>query len=50
VVILDTTIVNVALPALRADLGASVRGLQWVVDGYLLMFAALLSPAGRLPI
>jgi DHA2 family methylenomycin A resistance protein-like MFS transporter len=35
-VILDTTIVNVALPALRADLGASVSGLQWVVDGYLL--------------
>ncbi|MFY9806310.1 MAG: hypothetical protein WCC38_10345 [Pseudonocardiaceae bacterium] len=41
-VILDTTIVKVALPALREDFGTSVSGLQWVVDGYLLMFAALL--------
>jgi MFS transporter, DHA2 family, methylenomycin A resistance protein len=47
-VILDTTIVNVALPALRADLGASVSGLQWVVDSYLLMFAALLLSGGTL--
>jgi DHA2 family methylenomycin A resistance protein-like MFS transporter len=47
-VILDTTIVNVALPALRADLGASVAGLQWVVDGYLLMLAALLLSGGVL--
>ncbi len=47
-VILDTTIVNVALPALRADLGAGLRGLQWVVDGYLLMFAALLLSGGTL--
>jgi DHA2 family methylenomycin A resistance protein-like MFS transporter len=47
-VILDTTIVNVALPALRVDLGASVAGLQWVVDGYLLMLAALLLSGGVL--
>lgn len=47
-VILDTTIVNVALPALRTDLGASVSGLQWVVDGYLLMLAALLLTGGVL--
>jgi MFS family permease len=47
-VILDTTIVNVALPALRVDLGASVSGLQWVVDGYLLMFASLLLTGGVL--
>jgi DHA2 family methylenomycin A resistance protein-like MFS transporter len=47
-VILDTTIVNVALPALRVDLSASVRGLQWVVDGYLLMLAALLLTGGVL--
>ena len=48
-VILDTTIVNVALPALREDLGATVSGLQWVVDGYLLgMFAALLLSGGVL--
>jgi len=47
-VILDATIVNVALPALRADLHASVSGLQWVVDGYLLMLAALLLSGGVL--
>ncbi len=47
-VILDTTIVNVALPTLRADLGASVSGLQWVIDGYLLTFAALLLSGGAL--
>jgi len=47
-VILDTTIVNVALPALRVDLRASVSGLQWVVDSYLLMLAALLLSGGAL--
>ena len=47
-VILDTTIVNVALPALRADFGSTVGGLQWVVDGYLLMLAALLLSGGAL--
>jgi MFS transporter, DHA2 family, methylenomycin A resistance protein len=45
-VILDTTIVNVALTALRVDLRASVSGLQWVVDSYLLMLAALLLSGG----
>ncbi len=47
-VILDTTIVNVALPALRVGLYASVSGLQWVVDGYLLMLAALVLSGGVL--
>ena len=47
-VILDNTIVNVALPALHHDLGASVTGLQWVVDGYLLMLAAGLLTGGAL--
>jgi Major Facilitator Superfamily len=47
-VILDTTIVNVALPAMRADLHADVSGLQWVVDAYLLMLAALLLTGGVL--
>jgi DHA2 family methylenomycin A resistance protein-like MFS transporter len=47
-VILDSTIVNVALPALRDDLGSSVSGLQWVVDGYLLVLAALLLTGGAL--
>ncbi|HET6865684.1 MAG TPA: MFS transporter, partial [Solirubrobacteraceae bacterium] len=31
---LDTTIVNVALPAIRTSLDASVSGLQWVIDAY----------------
>ncbi|TDQ01555.1 MFS transporter [Labedaea rhizosphaerae] len=47
-VILDTTIVNAALPALRADLGADVTGLQWVVDGYMLVLAAGLLSGGAL--
>lgn len=46
--ILDTTIVNVALPAIARGLGATVTGLQWVVDGYTLVFAALLLTAGAL--
>jgi EmrB/QacA subfamily drug resistance transporter len=45
---LDTTIVNVALPDLTRELGASTRGLQWIVDGYNLAFAALVLAAGSL--
>ncbi|HEU0087258.1 MAG TPA: MFS transporter [Pseudonocardiaceae bacterium] len=48
VVTLDAVVVNVALPSIRADLGGGVAGLQWVVDGYPLMFAALLLTAGLL--
>jgi MFS family permease len=44
---LDAVVVNVALPSIRRDLGGGITGLQWVVDGYTLMFAALLS-AGSL--
>ncbi|WP_078911211.1 DHA2 family efflux MFS transporter permease subunit [Streptomyces sp. NRRL WC-3742] len=47
-VFLDTTVVNVALPDLRDDLGADVSGLQWVVDSYLLTFSCLLLGAGAL--
>jgi len=47
-VLLDTTVVNVALPAIRDDLGASVSQLQWVVNGYTLVLAALLLSAGAL--
>jgi EmrB/QacA subfamily drug resistance transporter len=43
---LDTTIVNVALPALVRQLGATTTGLQWVVDAYNLVFAALVLAAG----
>jgi DHA2 family methylenomycin A resistance protein-like MFS transporter len=48
VVTLDAVVVNIALPSIRADLGGGVTGLQWVVDGYTLMFAALLLSAGAL--
>lgn len=45
---LDGTIVNIALPSLSADLGATTRQLQWIVDSYLLVFAGLLLAAGAL--
>src|ERR687886_1015103 len=45
---LDTTIVNVALPSLVRELHASTSELQWIVDAYSLVFAALLLAAGSL--
>ena len=48
VTVLDGTIVNVALPSLVVDLGASTRQLQWIVDAYLLVFTGLLLAAGGL--
>lgn len=48
VVQLDVTIVNVALPRIGANLGASVAALQWIVDAYTLSFAVLLLTAGAL--
>src|SRR3954452_6538497 len=45
---LDTTIVNVALPSLVRELHASTRQLQWIVDAYSLVFAALILAAGSL--
>jgi EmrB/QacA subfamily drug resistance transporter len=45
---IDGTAVNVALPALQADLGASVSGVQWVVESYALFLAALLLVGGSL--
>ncbi len=47
-VLLDTTIVNVALPSIITGLHASLDQALWVVNGYLLVFAALLILAGRL--
>jgi MFS transporter, DHA2 family, methylenomycin A resistance protein len=43
---LDTTIVTVTLSAIGDDLGGDIGGLQWVVDGYFLTFAAMLLAAG----
>ena len=45
---LDVTIVNIALPSLRTDLGADVSGLQWVIDAYTLVVASLLILGGSL--
>ncbi|KAE8765819.1 MFS transporter [Georgenia thermotolerans] len=47
VVMLDTSIVNVALPSVQHDLGLSAAGLAWVVNAYVLTFGALLLLAGR---
>ena len=47
-VLTDVTIVNVALPTLSRDLGASTSDLQWVVDAYTLVFSGLLLVAGYL--
>ncbi len=44
----ETTIVNVALPTLNSALGASTRGLQWIVDAYNLAFAALVLAGGTI--
>ncbi|MFD7898745.1 MFS transporter [Streptomyces sp. NPDC059743] len=48
VINLDTTLVNVALPTLTRELGATDSQLQWVVDAYNLVFAALLLTSGSL--
>jgi len=48
VVTFDAVVVNVALPSIRKDLGGGISGLQWVVDGYTLMFAGLLLTSGAL--
>jgi EmrB/QacA subfamily drug resistance transporter len=47
-IVLDTTVVNVALPSIQEDLGFSASGLAWVVNAYLIAFGGLLLLAGRL--
>ena len=47
-IVLDTTIVNVALPSIRADLGFSETSLAWVVNAYILTFGGFLLLGGRL--
>src|SRR5216683_2612062 len=47
-IVLDQTIVNVALPSIKSDLGFSQAGLAWVVNAYLIAFGGLLLLAGRL--
>ena len=48
VISIDNTILNVAIPSMRDDLGASASALQWIVDSYILVFAGLLLTAGSL--
>jgi len=47
-IVLDATIVNVALPSIRADLGFTAESLAWVVNAYLLTFGGFLLLGGRL--
>src|SRR6201991_3360501 len=47
-IVLDATVVNVALPSIQRDLGFSSSGLAWVVNAYLIAFGGLLLLAGRL--
>src|SRR5579862_6291379 len=47
-IVLDTTIVNVALPSIRTDLGFTETSLVWVVNAYMLTFGGFLLLGGRL--
>src|ERR687885_1031350 len=47
-IVLDTTIVNVALPSIRSDLGFTQTSLAWVVNAYLLTYGGFLLLGGRL--
>ncbi len=47
-ILLASTIVNVAVPTIQADLGASYAAIQWIISGYALAYGLLLIPAGRL--
>src|SRR6266545_3684303 len=47
-IVLDTTIVNVALPSIREDLGFSKASLAWVVNAYILTFGGFMLLGGRL--
>ncbi len=47
-IMLDNTVVNVALPSIQKDLNASISGLEWTINGYTLSFAVLLATGGRL--
>jgi EmrB/QacA subfamily drug resistance transporter len=47
-IMLDNTVVNVALPSIQRDLDASISSLEWTINGYTLSFAVLLATGGRL--
>ena len=46
IISIDNTVLNVALPSIANQLGATASGLQWIVDSYTLVFAAFLLTAG----
>ncbi|MGW4424327.1 MFS transporter [Streptosporangium sp. NPDC004631] len=48
VLVVDNTVLNLAIPALMTDLGASPSDIQWIIDAYILVFAGLLLTAGSL--
>jgi EmrB/QacA subfamily drug resistance transporter len=48
VIALDNTVLNLALPSISRELGSSATGLQWIVDAYVLVFAALLLMMGSI--
>ncbi|WP_089207802.1 MFS transporter [Streptosporangium subroseum] len=48
VLVVDNTVLNLAIPALMTDLGASPSDIQWIIDAYVLVFAGLLLTAGSL--
>ncbi len=48
IIIIDDTIINVAVPTLQRELGASASALQWIVDAYIVVFAGLLLTMGAL--
>src|SRR3954471_24988485 len=48
VISLDNTILNVAIPSMKEDLGASATQMQWIVDAYMLVFAGMLLTIGAL--
>jgi EmrB/QacA subfamily drug resistance transporter len=47
-IMLDNTVVNVALPAIQRELGVGISELEWIVAGYALTFAAFMLPGGKL--
>jgi EmrB/QacA subfamily drug resistance transporter len=47
-IMLDNTVVNVALPSIQRDLDATISSLEWTINGYTLSFAVLLATGGRL--
>ena len=48
VVVIDNMVLNIAIPSLIRDLGASTSEIQWIIDSYILVFAGLLLTAGSL--